>query len=324
MITVTNLQEISVLLAHGSVVSWGNFDGVHLGHQALAAVLAAKAADAGLPSVAVTFDPHPALFFSSGARRHCITDTADKLTLLERLGLDYTLVLPFDAAFAAQTPRAFAQGVLAGALRAKYVVLGHDLGFGQNRSGGFETLQKLGRELAFEVQCANAVTLPGQNTPVSSTGVREAIKNGNMDKATAMLGRVHSVHANVRHGARRGTGLLGFPTANIDPGPLLLPPHGVYACLAKVDGGFYAAATNLGVNPSFGGDTPSLEAHMLDFEGDLYGKDLRLYFLSFIRPEQKFDSIDALKAQIGKDVQNTRQIVEQARAQAAFSALFPL
>ncbi|MDL2285713.1 bifunctional riboflavin kinase/FAD synthetase [Desulfovibrio sp. OttesenSCG-928-F07] len=324
MITLFSLQDAAKKINSGSAVSWGNFDGVHLGHQSLLSGLRNKAKALGVPAVVITFDPHPALFFSNGTKRHSITDTSDKLTLLSNLGIDYTLVLPFNDAFARQTPQEFTQNILVNTLKAKIVELGHDLGFGKNRAGGFEELIALSHKFNFKVEQNQAVQVENSNDPVCSTLVRKAITEGNMQLATTLLGRVHSIHAGVRHGFKRGQGLLGFPTANIDPGPLLLPPHGVYACLARLENKFYAAATNLGINPSFGGETPSLEAHMLDFDGDLYGRDLRLYFLEFLRPEQKFDSVEALKEQIGRDVEKTRLITAKARNSSEFSTLFPL
>lgn len=327
MITFRNLQEISAVLPQGSVVSWGNYDGVHLGHQALIKELTAKAKGLGLPSVIITFEPHPALFFSGGKAPHLIADYDDRLALIDKQGVDYALVLPFDEEFARQTPDEFVKNVLVGELKAKAVILGHDLSFGKNRAGGFEAMQALATRHGFSIGRTKAVMPEAQNNgsaPVASTVVRAAIKAGDVYKATSLLGRVHSVHGRVRHGMQRGKGLLGFPTANIDPGPLLLPPHGVYACLAVLDGKFYPAATNLGVNPSFDGTTPSLEAHMLDFEGDLYGHELRLYFLHFLRPEQKFETIEQLKEQIGRDVEKTRQIAAKAMQVEDFSTLFPL
>lgn len=313
------------------MVSWGNFDGVHLGHRALLARLVARAAALGLPAVLITFEPHPALFFQKGRAEttaRALADAEDKLALLLASGVDYVLRLPFDAAFARQSPEEFAREALALSLRAKAVVLGYDLAFGRGRAGGFELLRRLGLELGFSVESAPALPAPGaepgKDTPVASTLIREAVRAGDFARASAMLGRRHSVHGLVRHGAARGGSLLGFPTANIDPGPLLLPPHGVYACLGKVDDALYPAAVNLGVNPSFGGALPSLEAHMLDFTGDLYGRDLRLYFLNFLRPERKFEHPEELRAQISLDVQETRRLSAKALAEGDRSAAFPL
>lgn len=330
MKTFTNLRAITPHLENGSVVSWGNFDGVHLGHQALLKSVTARAKKMLLPSVIVTFDPHPAVFFNGGSAPHSITDTADKLALLEQLGADYALVLPFNEEFARQTPDEFAKNILAQGLRAKAIILGYDVGFGKNRQGGIELLSALGAQYGFSAEQTPPTIGPGgprdhgQSVPISSTGIREAIKDGDVSRAAALLGRVHSVHSVVGHGAGRGNTLLGFPTANIDPGPLLLPPHGVYACLVKCEGSFYSAAVNLGVNPSFNGTRPSLEAHILDFDGNLYGKEIRLYFLKFLRAEKKFGSVQELTAQISTDVEHTKSITAQARKASDFTTIYPL
>lgn len=324
MITFTALSEIRPLLEQGSVVSWGNFDGVHLGHQALLRELTGRARDLGRPAVVVGFDPHPAVYFNGGDAPHSITDTADKLALLARLGVDYTLLLPFNAEFARQSPEEFVRDILAGGLRARAVLLGYDVGFGQNRQGGIERLAELGAAYGFDAEQTPPTLDPLEGAPVSSTRIREAIKAGDADRAARLLGRVHSVHSLVEHGAGRGGGLLGFPTANVDPGPLLLPPHGVYACLVKEGGSFYNAAVNLGFNPSFNGARPSLEAHILDFDGNLYGREIRLYFLRFLRSERKFASVDELTAQIGRDVEEAARIAAEARQAPNFATLYPL
>lgn len=329
MRTFTSLAAVAPFVEQGSVVTWGNFDGVHLGHQALLRALSSRARALGLPSVAVTFDPHPSVFFNGSSAPHLITDLADRLTLLEQLGLDHCLVLAFDAAFAGQSPEEFVKSVMADGLRARAVILGYDVGFGEKRRGGMEKLAELGKKYGFNAEQTPPTLGPGGPhedglVPVSSTGLREAIKNGDFGLALRLMGRMHSVHSLVEHGAGRGGGLLGFPTANIDPGPLLLPPHGVYACLVKSDGAFYNAAVNLGVNPSFNGARPSLEAHILDFDGDLYGREIRLYFLRFLRSERRFGAIDELTAQIALDVENAARIAAQARQAPNFDTLYPL
>lgn len=327
MQSFTHLSDLKPLLGQGSLVSWGNFDGLHLGHQALLRKVVSRARASALPAVVVTFDPHPAVFFNGGSAPHSITDTADKLELLGQMDVDYALVLPFDAEFAKQTPEDFVKKILVEGLNAKSILLGYDVGFGKNRQGGIEELAGLGGRYGFSAEKSDPVMGPGVDgkpEPISSTGVRAAIKDGDFDRTAKLLGRVHSVHSMVEHGAGRGNSLLGFPTANIDPGPLLLPPHGVYACLVKCDQSFYNAAVNLGFNPSFNGKRPSLEAHILDYDGNLYGKEIRLYFLRFLRAEQKFGSIQDLTAQISLDVEETARIASQARNAPDFEKLYPL
>jgi riboflavin kinase/FMN adenylyltransferase len=327
VILAHSLDEIASCLLRGSAATWGNFDGVHLGHQALLGCLTAKARSLGLPAAVITFDPHPLDFFSPGSAPRALTCTADKLAMLARLGVDYALVLPFNASFAGQSPEEFARETLVRSLRVKALVLGHDLGFGRRREGGFELLRRLGADYGFSVERAPTVGAPSGCEvpgPVSSTAVREAIRAGALEQAAAMLGRRHSVCGAVQRGAGRGGPLLGFPTANIDPGPLLLPPRGVYACLAKTDTALCPAAANLGLNPSFDHGREVLEAHLLDFAGDLYDKELRLYFLRFLRPERKFASPEELKRQIALDAAEARRIAGEAIADKNFAVLFPL
>ncbi|MCL1916678.1 MAG: riboflavin biosynthesis protein RibF [Desulfovibrionaceae bacterium] len=322
-----NIDELSPYLGRGCATSWGNFDGVHLGHQALLGRLALRGKELDLPAVAITFDPHPALFFNPDSAPRALTSLEDKLALLASLGLEHTLILPFNNAFARQTPLDFVRNILVGGLRAKALVLGYDVGFGRERAGGVETLRRLGEEKGFTVEETLPLIPPGASGhgPAGSTTAREAIRAGDLRLAAAILGRAHSIHGPVRQGSKRGGEILGFPTANLDPGPLLLPPNGVYACLGKIEEDLYPAAANLGFNPSFSGSRSiSLEAHLLDFHGDLYGRTLRLYFLDFLRPERKFGSPEELSKQISIDTLETRRLAELALTDGNFSRLYPL
>ena len=329
-----NLEEANAELKSGVIsdasgnarpvcaLTWGNFDGVHLGHQFLLAALAAKAKSLGLPSVVMTFAPRPAVFFNGEYAPKALADQDDKLALLERCGVDYTLVLPFTSEIAALEPCEFVEKLALHGLGAKALVLGYDVAFGRARLGNFEYLQGRCHTYGFALEQVPPHYLNGR--AVSSTWVREELAQGNLAALPSLLGRQHSVHGTVQPGFQRGRSVLGFATANLDPGPLLLPPNGVYACLARCDGAYYAAATNLGFNPSFGGGKVSLEAHILDFSGEIYGKDLRLYFIERLRAEKTFSSPEELGKQITQDVQKTRAVIEAVLADQNFAALYPL
>jgi riboflavin kinase/FMN adenylyltransferase len=251
-----------------------------------------------------------------------LVDARDKYALLSVLGVDYCVVAPFAQDFARQDAEEFVKNFLKGTLSARALVLGYDTCFGRDRRGNFDFLREARGRYGFELERVNSVLADGE--PVASRRIRKFIVDGSLKEGSALLGRRHSVHGAVLHGTGRGNTLLGLPTANLDPGPLLLPPRGVYACMAKVSGSFLAAAVNLGINPSFGGTTPSLEAHLLDYDGDLYGTEIRLYFEAFLRPEQKFASLEELKAGIIEDVSKTRSVTDFIKAEPEFAALHPL
>ncbi|MDL2307700.1 bifunctional riboflavin kinase/FAD synthetase [Desulfovibrio sp. OttesenSCG-928-C06] len=316
------ISSASGIARPASVLTWGNFDGVHLGHQSLLRALVAKAKNLGLPSVVMTFTPRPAVFFNAGYAPKAIADLDDKLALLEKCGVDYTLVLPFTSEIASLAPVEFLEKLALYGLGAKALVLGYDVAFGRGREGNFDFLNERRHKYGFELDQVPPYYL-GERA-VSSTWIREELAQGSLDSLPALLGRQHSVHGTVQPGYQRGRSVLGFATANLDPGPLLLPPNGVYACLARCDGAYYAAATNLGFNPSFGGDKISLEAHILDFSGEIYGKDLRLYFIERLRGEKTFSSPDELGLQITKDVQRTRDVIGEVLSTPDFSARYPL
>lgn len=289
----------------GSVVTIGNFDGVHLGHQALLA--AARALGAGAPVCAFTFDPAPrdVLRPDNGIAR--IQRLDDRVDALLRHGADEVLVEPFDHELAARSPEWFASEVLTARLRASAVVVGHDFRFGRGRSGDADGLRAL---LACPVIRVEPITVDGE--VVSSSRIREAVGAGDVRTATRLLGRPHEVSGEVVRGDGRGAG-LGFPTANVrtedaGPGHLLLPAHGVYAVWASPgDGRTLPAVANLGVRPTFGGTRPQLEVHLLDVREDLYGRVLRVAFVERVRGEQRFSGRDALMERIAVDIAEARE-----------------
>jgi riboflavin kinase/FMN adenylyltransferase len=323
LIVLHSTGEAASVFSRGSVLTWGNFDGMHLGHQALIRAAARKAGELELPFVVMTFKPHPAVFFRGNSAPKAIADIQDKLDLLERQGVDYALVLPFNLDVANLGPEEFLKFLPLQILNAKAMVLGYDLSFGRNRQGNFGFLQARSAKFGYGLEQVPPVYLQGR--PISSTWVRRELAGGNLDKLPALLGRQHSVHGAVQAGFRRGRA-LGFATANLAPGELLLPPDGVYACLARLKRGKrnIAAACNLGLNPSFGGGTRSLEAHLIDFTEDIYGEDLRLYFIDYLRGEKAFSTPQELGGQISLDVRETREIIAKVTADPAFTEIYPL
>ena len=288
-------------------VGLGNFDGVHVGHQAILAAVRADAAKRGAPSVRYTHDPHPAGVLRHGTPPPKITTLEEKIEIVDSLGLDYMVVEPFTIDFAAQTPEAFVRDVLVGRLGVGHAFVGENFGFGKGRAGKATDLQTFGTRLGFAVTLTKPVMVGG--VPASSTRVREAVAAGDVTAAAGLLGRPFALRGTVVHGASRGAG-LGFPTANLAPDKDLLPARGVYACIAWLDRKPYSALTNVGVKPTFGTEALTIEAFLLDYHGDAYGASLNLEFAARLREEMKFPGIDELKAQIGRDVEQGRAILK--------------
>ncbi|MFO0762593.1 MAG: bifunctional riboflavin kinase/FAD synthetase [Byssovorax sp.] len=295
------------------IVAIGNFDGVHRGHQAVLADAARDARERGLDAALLTFSPHPAVALGRSAPP-VLTRLPRKLELFARAAPTVApLVERFDAAFAAQSPDAFAEEVLARRLGARVVVVGKNFRFGKDRAGDFDTLSRLGASLGFETR--SHALLGDERGAWSSTRVREAIRTGDLDEATRMLGRPHMVSGLVVAGDQRGR-TIGVPTANLGEVEEALPAHGVYAVLVdrEIEGGALALArgvANVGVRPTVtGGEArPNVEVHLFDFDGDLYGARLRVHLIARLRAEQRFSGLDALRAQIAKDAADARAIL---------------
>ncbi|HJQ58875.1 MAG TPA: bifunctional riboflavin kinase/FAD synthetase [Vineibacter sp.] len=298
----------------GGVVALGNFDGVHRGHQALLARAAALARDAGAGVVVLTFEPHPRAFFVPDTGPFRLTLLPAKARLLAEHGVGHVLAQRFDADFAALPADAFARDVLAGALGARHVVCGYDFTFGARRGGNAERLREFGGALGFGVEVLNPVMREGEI--YSSTGIREALRLGMVDEAAELLGRPWEIEGIVEQGDRRGR-TIGFPTANVALGAHLRPRFGVYAVRASVEDQaapvWRNGVANLGRRPTVGKLVENFEVHLFDFDGDLYGRTLRVQFIDFIRPEMKFAGLDALKAQIAADAQAARTILADDR-----------
>jgi riboflavin kinase/FMN adenylyltransferase len=288
----------------GPVVTVGNFDGVHRGHQVLVGRTVEAARRAGGTSVVLTFDPHPTRVLSPDRAPATLTTLAQKGELLTSLGIERLAVLPFTREVASHSPEEFARDVLAGALGARAVVVGESFRFGRGRRGDAARLEALGAGLGFSVEAVPPIVLDG--APVSSTRVREALQDGDVEVAARLLGRPAFVDALVVQGDGRGR-MIGVPTANLEPDNELLPAPGVYAGRCRLpEGGTHSAVVNLGRRPTFGGGRLTLEAHVLDFEGDLYGKRLRLSFEARLRGEERFATVAALVVQIHRDVEEAR------------------
>ncbi|MDS9467834.1 bifunctional riboflavin kinase/FAD synthetase [Paracoccus sp. MBLB3053] len=294
--------------ARGATVAMGNFDGVHLGHRS---VIDAARAAADAPLGVITFEPHPREFFQPDAPAFRLMNAESRANRLGRLGVDHLYELPFDAVLAGLAPEDFAREVLVDGLGIRHVTVGADFCFGRKRSGNAQTLTQLGRELGFGVTVAPLIG-DGRNE-YSSTAIREALADGRTRDAERMLGHWHRLDGEVVHGDKRGRD-LGYPTANMAVGGLHLPRFGIYAVLIDVltgpERGGYTGVANLGVRPMFGENRPNFETHVFDFKADLYGEHVSVALVEFLRPEMKFDSIDALIAQMDQDSAKARAILE--------------
>jgi riboflavin kinase/FMN adenylyltransferase len=291
--------------ARGASVALGNFDGVHLGHRAVFD-LARPHGPLGI----VTFTPHPREFFAPNAAPFRLMSDGARAHELARIGVQHLFQLEFNAALAAFTPLEFAQHVLAGGLGAAHVTVGADFSFGKSRAGRAQDLADLGAQLGFGVTIADMVA--DQGTEVSSTAIRAALTAGNPRAAAQMLGHPHSFEGAVIHGHKRGRE-LGYPTANMDISGLHLPRFGVYAVRVSVlngaHAGQYIGAASLGIRPMFGTNQPNLETFIFDFSGDLYGADISVSLIEFLRDEAKFDGLPALMAQMADDCAKARAIL---------------
>jgi len=312
MITARTIDELRDTIA-GSCVTIGNFDGVHVGHQRLLALTTAKARKRGLVSVVVTFDPHPMTVLMGAKAPPFLTTTAQRLALIEHQGPNVCLVLEFSRQMALLEPEEFVRRYLVEGLSLRELVIGYDYAMGKGRKGNFDLLTRLGQDLCFGVERLDPVIAGG--AVVSSTRIRDLVQSGNVWDARPLLGRFFEVQGRVVDGKKRGAALLGFPTANLDYSGVLLPRPGVYAVWAMLDGEVLPAVANVGDNPTFGDTGLTLEAYILDFDRAIYGQSLSVQFVQRLRSERKFESLDALKARIGEDVNLGRTILQSPEAQ---------
>lgn len=308
MRTFTSWENLGAA-KRGASVALGNFDGVHIGHQAVIDLARAKAGP-DQPLGVVTFEPHPRQFFAPDAPPFRLMNAAARAHRLEKLGVSHLYQLPFDAALANLSPEQFVSDVLYEGLGLSHVVVGEDFCFGKGRAGTAQDLQAMAAKLGIEVTIAQLVA--NEDEEVSSTAIRAALSAGDPRAAARMLGHWHRIDGIVLHGEKRGRE-LGFPTANMSIRDLHAPKFGIYAVTVDVltgpHKGSYDGAASLGVRPTFGENLPNLESHLFDFSGDLYGAELSVGFVDYLRGEEKFDSLDALIAQMGRDCEQARTIL---------------
>lgn len=295
--------------ARGAVVAIGNFDGLHLGHQAVIAAARGRADADGRALAVMTFRPHPRRYFRPEDEPFRLTPFRGKVRAIAALGVDILFAWRFDAAMAAVTADEFAENILHRGVGASHIVVGHDFAFGNKRQGNAELLRAKGGALGFGVTVVEPVT-DGGGELYSSSVIRQCLKSGEPQRAAALLGRLWEMEGRVLPGDQRGR-TIGFPTANIDPGEYVQPAHGVYAVRAGIAAGgvtqWYDGVANLGVRPTVDGSRLLLETHLFDYSGDLYGKYLRVALVDFLRPERKFESFEALKQQIAADSAQARE-----------------
>jgi riboflavin kinase / FMN adenylyltransferase len=312
------IQDLSTCPeGEGFAVTIGMYDGVHLGHRAVIGEAQAAGRRLGVPTAVVTFDPHPAFVLRPESAPKLLCSLEQKLELLAAAGVDATVVVPFDEVRAAETPAEFVESVLVDCLRSRAVVVGRDFHFGKGRTGNVSVLSELGRHFGFEVAGVALLARPdGTVEAVSSTAIRTALAAGDLATATRLLGRHHEVRGRVTSGDRRGR-TIGFPTANVAvPLEFAIPADGVYAAwYLRPDGRWHPAAVNLGRRPTFydAAAHSLLEAHLIDFDGDLYGEAAAVRFVARLRDETRFDGIDALRAQLARDIDTARAVLDADR-----------
>ena len=287
----------------------GNFDGVHRGHQVLLLETRQQAMRLSAPAGAMVFQPHPRAFFRPDEPLFALTTLEEKLRLFAALELDFVSVITFDAALAGLTPEAFADRILVDRFAIRHVVIGYDFYFGKGRAGRPETMRALGAARGFGVTVIDPVAEAGE--VLSSSAVRARLSTGDVRGAAVELGHWWRVAGMVVGGAKRGTG-MGFPTANITLAPGTALGHGIYAVRVGIDGKRYQAAAYFGQRPTFDNGAPILEVFLFDFDGDLYGREIEVEFIGFVRPDQRFPDMDALKVQMDADCQRAREILAVA------------
>ncbi len=300
-------MDIYEKILDASIVTIGNFDGVHRGHAEIFAHLRQKSMVRGLPSAVVTFEPHPLKILAPESAPSLITTFEQKCTLIEESGIDYLVVVPFSKEFSQLPANDFVLKILCSSLGMRHIIIGHDYAFGRNREGNFTTLANLGALNGFTLEDLPPIGEIG--VVFSSSLVRSAVADGDMDAATRILGRYYQISGTVVHGREIGHS-LGFPTANISTLNELIPPDGVYAVMAEVGDQQVKGACSIGCNPTFGGNMRTVEVFLLDFSGHIYDHEIAVQFVRRLRPEQRFPDVAALKSAISRDVADARVILE--------------
>ena len=299
-----------------SIVTLGNFDGLHLGHQALIAGAVADAKKLGVLSVVLTFEPHPLKVLAPDRAPKLILAHKDKLEMLRSMGVDVVAVQPFDLSFAKVEAEDFVCDLLVGRLKTRKIWVGKDFRFGRGRKGSVDDLVRWGGDRGFETAVVEPVLVNGDR--VSSSRIRELLASGRVSDAKAMLGRFHFVSGRVVEGQQRGKD-LGFPTANVASRTELLPADGIYATLFRRGARTHLSVSSIGLNPTFGAGPRTVESFIINFDENIYGEEVRLSFVERLRAEAKFSSVDDLVAQIRQDVGNAEAIFQRLRIQPGAS-----
>lgn len=302
--------ENRILALSKPILTMGNFDGIHLGHQALLQRVVQEARAIGGRSVVLTFEPHPLKILSPHRAPRLLLTHKDKMRLLESLGVEVVIIQTFDSAFANREAKDFVQSYLADRLKIKKIWVGKDIAFGKGRRGRLEDLIRWGAESGFEVGVVETVEQGGAR--VSSSRIRELIEQGDVHGVQRFLSRYHFASGRVGAGHQRGRH-LGFPTANIITRTEVLPLNGIYATLFEVKGRCLPSVTSIGTNPTFGEGPRTMESYILNFSGDLYGEPVRLFFVRRIREEKKFPSAESLVEQMRQDVLSAEEILSEMR-----------
>jgi len=293
---ITSIDKIDII--QESVVTIGNFDGLHRGHQVLIKKAVEYAKSNNISSVVFTFKNHPVNYFKPNSIKNIITND-DKVRILESMGVDYIINIPFDEYMTKISGFDFVKGILLDTLGAKKIIVGYDFAFARNKEGNIKLLQELSSKYGFDLEVVNPITL--DNIRISSTYIRDLILNGNIENVYKYLGRNYKLSGEVIHAKKLGR-TIGFPTANISINKdMVIPKVGIYATKVYVNGQTYYGATNIGYNPTVNGEGLSIETNILEFNEDIYGKVITIEFLERIRDEKKFNGIEELKKQLQKD-----------------------
>lgn len=303
---ITSLDHAAGCCGRPGVITLGNFDGLHVGHQTLVRQVVGRAREIGGCGIVFTFHPHPLKILSPKACPPLISTYDEKVAMFQELGIDILLMIPFTPDIAAMSARDFAKTILKDTLNASEVYVGFNYRFGRGREGTVDTLRELGDELGFRVNEVREVAVDGE--VISSTKIRDLLRAGDVEHAARLLGRPYAITGRVVGGDRRGR-LLGFPTANLEPVHEIMPYPGVYAVRAFVEGSQFDGVVNAGFRPTFNKRELCVEAHLFDFSRDIYGKEITIFFVKKIRDEKRFESLEALTAQIRKDVIVAKEIL---------------
>lgn len=307
MILITDLNQIRERFTD-SVITIGNFDGIHLGHQELVKIVIHRAREIGARSMVVTFRPHPLKILAPDKCPPLISIYEEKICLFRKLGIDILVKIPFTVDFSSMAPRDFVKNILCDQLGAREIFVGYNYRFGRGREGNIQKLKELGKEFGFNVREVDQVSLNGE--VISSSKIRDLLKNGDVEHAARLLGRHYAMTGVVVKGDGRGKN-IGFPTANLAPKHLIIPSNGVYAVRLSARDRYYDGIANIGLRPTFNKKDLTVEVHIFEFNEDLYGEEITVCFIKKIREEKKFMNADALIMQIRGDIETVKQILSQ-------------